>query len=161
MRVYSPFFFTVYDETGPVGPHRLGQGTHYSIFRAIVWEDNAPLFHDFACIWDEDHDERIVWVIEQLFVRDMLRQAVAIGERKGSVTVILKDQQPPFFESLVRRLSENVLGDAWAASVDTFPETGAIINAKETLVQAYLQGIVALWNLGTKPCEYYRENPSG
>ena len=61
MRVYSPFFHTVYDQSEPVGV--LGQGTHYSVLRFVeVVADNPShtMFCDFAVIWDEDHDTRIV-----------------------------------------------------------------------------------------------------
>ena len=63
MKQYSPFFSTLHDEDGPVG--HLGGGTHYSVLRAVLWEPE-PAFHDFAVVWDEDHDLRVVWVLEQM-----------------------------------------------------------------------------------------------
>ena len=78
MRTYSPFFQTLYDEQAPVG--HLGRGTHYSVLRAAVFHDELgeilpenrykgphAKFHDFAVIWDEDHDKRVIEVIEQIY----------------------------------------------------------------------------------------------
>lgn len=68
----SCFFHTLHDEPGRVGS--LGRGTHYSVLRAVIWEPE-PRFHDFAVIWDEDHDTRIIGVLEQLYVRRLSLRA--------------------------------------------------------------------------------------
>src|SRR4051812_20247485 len=71
MQKYSEFFQTLHDEQAPVG--YLGRGTHYSILRAVVFSDSLakPLFDarflDFAVIWDEDHDARIIEPIQKLY----------------------------------------------------------------------------------------------
>ena len=41
MRQYSPFFQTLYDELAPVG--QLGHGTHYSVLRCVVWQDETRM----------------------------------------------------------------------------------------------------------------------
>src|SRR5260370_21913517 len=90
---YSAFFQTLHDEAKPVG--KIGRGTHYSILRAQVWQDERlkPLkkgmLADFAVIWDEDHDERVIEVIEWLYFEGLLSPIRFIGERKGSLTVLL------------------------------------------------------------------------
>ena len=69
-RHYSDYFTTIYDETAPVG--HLGRGTHYSVMRYASWYDveckrlNRPQTHDFAIIWDEDHDTRIFYALEKI-----------------------------------------------------------------------------------------------
>jgi Bacterial RNA polymerase, alpha chain C terminal domain len=96
MRTYSDFFKTLHDETGPTG--HLGRGTHYSVLRAIVFHD--PLgkalpegqFADFAVIWDEDHDERVMVPIEEFYRRGILSSFLVFGERKGAFTAILSNK---------------------------------------------------------------------
>lgn len=152
MRVYSPFFSTLHDEAAAIG--HLGRGTHYSILRAILWQPEAQ-FHDFAVIWDEDHDRRIIWIIEQLFVKRMLAPVLAIGERKGSITALTSKPQPESYASALLSVAESVPSDSFSAEVQHFPEAdGMIINDEASRVHGYLGGIHALWSLGTKPCHF-------
>lgn len=161
MRQYSPFFQTLHDEEQPVG--HLGRGTHYSVLRCVTWHSQylEPLrkaaFHDFAIIWDEDHDERIIPVIEGLYFQGLLAPALFVGERKGSLTLLTED-------SFVKNLSQSSF-EAYAASVDetaqppdedywpthihsfTQPE-GHIINDSEERVALYLNNLRQLWLLG-------------
>ena len=71
MHKYSAFFETLHDERTPTG--KLGRGTHYSVLRAVVFSDSmgkpltAAQFADFAIIWDEDHDERVIEPIEKFY----------------------------------------------------------------------------------------------
>jgi hypothetical protein len=96
MRTYSDFFRTLHDETGPVG--YLGQGTHYSVLRAVVFHDpmGTPLlqgrFADFAVIWDEDHDVRVMEPIEEVYRRGLLSSFLMFGEHKGVFTGILTNR---------------------------------------------------------------------
>src|SRR5262245_22614187 len=90
---YSPFFDVLYDQKTPVG--EFLRGTHYSVLRAAVWQDCAlkPLKRaqllDFAVIWDEDHDERVIEVIERMYFGGLLSPVLFIGERKGCLSIIL------------------------------------------------------------------------
>jgi hypothetical protein len=96
MQRYSDFFKTLHDETNPTG--YLGRGTHCSILRAVVFHDPAgkPLpegqFADFAVIWDEDHDVRVMEPIEEIYRRGLLSSFLMFGERKGSFTAILSNK---------------------------------------------------------------------
>ncbi len=156
MRVYSPFFSTLYDEAGPVGS--LGRGTHYSILRAVIWPNGEPRFHDFAVIWDEDHDLRIIWVIEQLYARRLLQPIIAIGERKGGVTALTSTSQPQSYESGVYEVTSDVPSDSFGAEIQLFPGIdGMVINDTTARVRDYLAGIHALWVLGTKACQFTTE----
>lgn len=73
---YCPFFQTLHDETRPVG--HLGRGSHYSVLRVPTWHDELlnPLqsatFLDFAIVWDEDQDERIIDAILILYLGGLL-----------------------------------------------------------------------------------------
>ena len=70
----------------------FGRGTHYSVLRVPIWQDEwlSPLpqgaLLDFAVIWDEDHDERVMQVIEELYFSGLLGPVRFVGERKGSLT---------------------------------------------------------------------------
>jgi Bacterial RNA polymerase, alpha chain C terminal domain len=96
MQTYSDFFKTLHDETSPTG--FLGRGTHYSVLRAVVFHDlmGKPLtkgqFADFAVIWDEDHDIRVMDPIEEIYRRGLLLSFLIFGERKGTFTAILADE---------------------------------------------------------------------
>jgi hypothetical protein len=152
---YSDLLSTLYDEVGPVGT--LGRGSHYSVLRAVVWNP-APQFHDFAVVWDEDHDTRVIWVIEQLYVKQLLSSVVAVGERKGGITVLTRTQQRPEFATQVSSIAEGVPSDCFSSEVELFAEaTGMIINDSIARVRAYLAGIDALWQLGAKPLSFATE----
>ena len=92
MQTYCDFFQTLHDETSPVG--YLGRGTHCSVLRAVVFHDplGNPLsegrFADFAVIWDEDHDVRVMEPIQEIYRRGLLPSFVMFGEHKGSFTAI-------------------------------------------------------------------------
>lgn len=166
---YSTLFSCLHDERHPVGT--LGRGTHHSIFRCPQWRDfptilDAPLVQDFCVVWDEDHDERIIRVIERIYMADLLSPVMFIGERKGGLTVILR-------ESVLERVSEDAyqeyveklveladdLDDPWGCSVGTFSYSNEpVIDAMSTIVNddpsrvgKYLIGIHASWVLGLKP----------
>ena len=106
MQKYSDFFKTLHDETGPTG--YLGQGTHYSVLRAVVFHD--PLgkilpegqFADFAVIWDGDHDIRVMEPIEEIYRRGLLPSFTTFGEHKGFFTAILSNKITEALEATPR-----------------------------------------------------------
>jgi len=152
MKTYSHFFSTLHDETAPVGA--LGRGTHYSVFRA-VFLGHEPRFHDFAIIWDEDHDVRVVWVVEQMLARGLFGPVLVIGERKGGVTVLTASPQNAAYVAQVETLTAELPSDSFTCAVEHFSFPSAmIISDSVERVQAYLAGVDALWRLGDKPCEF-------
>lgn len=74
---YSPFFQPLHDEKQAVG--HFGRGTHYSVLRVPIWHDERlkPLpqgeLLDFAIIWDEDHDDRVIEPIEEMYFAGFAR----------------------------------------------------------------------------------------
>lgn len=160
---YSPFFQTLHDEPAPVG--NFGRGTHYSVLRVPIWQDEwlKPLAQgallDFAVIWDEDHDERVIEAIDELYFAGLLAPVRFIGERKGHLSVLVDaktveawDQRSyKNYREAVSDISRR-LEDPWPATVD--PVLGpnqSIIHAAREDVIAYLQNIRLLWQLGMKP----------
>lgn len=178
---YSTLFSTLYDEPEPVG--QLGRGTHYSILRSVEWLDVTrrplalPQVHDFAVIWDEDHDERVIDAIERLYMAGLMSPVQFIGERKGFLTVIVAakfqfsgtEADARAYTSAVEAIGQS-LDDAWTTEVGWFDRApgnphqnnpGGIIADQGRRVQTYLEHIDGLWRLGTKdfaptPAEEYR-----
>lgn len=168
---YSTLFSTVYDESEPVG--NLGRGTHYSVLRCAEWFDvtrthlNQAEVHDFAVIWDEDHDTRVIQVIEQLYMEGLLSPVQFIGERKAFLTVIVaakfyfwgSEDNIRDYENRIKYIAENLGFDSWIAEVGMFDrapgnphqnDPKGIVAAETHRVQTYLNNIDSLWTLGTK-----------
>lgn len=155
MRQYSHFFSTIHDESEPLGD--LGRGAHYSVLRAVLWQPKLA-FHDFAAIWDEDHDVRVIWVAEQLLAEGLLAPVVAIGERKGALAVITSTRTSEKYAQQVEDIAQGVPHDPFTSDVAFFPESvGTVIQAEEARVRAYLAGIFALWQVGTKKPQFSTE----
>lgn len=155
LRKYSEFFQTLHDESTPTG--LLGRGTHYSVFRAIVFVGAEGLsqarFHDFAVIWDEDHDERVMKAIEKVYFAGLLSNFLMFGERKGGFTAISGTSlQCP--EPLARQLNDitsHLDGDSWLSSIAELEQTAnPIIGDDDKKVSLYLKTVHMLWQLGTK-----------
>lgn len=170
---YSHYFSCLYDEPEPVG--NLGRGTHYSVFRTAEWLDVVrhplprPQTHDFAVIWDEDHDTRVIEAVEKLYMAGLLSPVQFIGERKGTLTVIVAARfywhNTVDIDEYKRRVLEIVqdLDDPWTAQIGSFDRnpgspqntfTEGFIHADEHRVEIYLRNIDSLWSLGTRDYEY-------
>jgi hypothetical protein len=162
MRTYSPFFQTLHDESSPVGD--LGRGTHYSVLRCLCWHDECqkPLkqakHHDIAIIWDEDHDERVIELLEQLHASGLLSSIAILGERKGTANVVMLDATAKALGATgVAKLLKSIediaqaLPDPWSAHVGTLTAPDCIIDDKDEKIAIYLQNLNMLWKLGGKP----------
>jgi hypothetical protein len=170
VRQYSKLFTCLYDEAAPVGA--LGRGTHYSVFRSVEWLDVTrrplafPQVHDFAVIWDEDHDERVIEAIERIYMAGLLSPVQFIGERKGGLTAIVAAKfyftgtaaDTESYRRAVEANSEDP-DDPWPVQLGSFDrQPGSphqsffegLISDTDYRVGLYLANIDALWNLGTK-----------
>lgn len=157
---YSPFFQTLHDETQPVG--HLGRGTHYSVLRVPIWQDEwlNPLGQasllDFAVIWDEDHDERVIEVIETLYFGGLLAPVRFIGERKGSLSVLIDAKTVEAWDRVALKNYREAVSDVSQSQEDPWPATvdavsgpnRSIIHAPDEHVSLYLRNIELLWKLG-------------
>lgn len=160
---YCPFFQTLHDETRPVG--NLGRGTHYSVLRVPVWHDESLnrlercAFLDFAVIWDEDHDDRVIDAIMTLYVTGLLSPVRYIGERKGVLSVLLapdlvRDSEPGRLEQYRDDINDicQCLEDPWTAQIDSADgQRHSIIHDSAEKVGLYLKNIDMLWQLGVNP----------
>lgn len=172
--LYSTIFSCLYDEQVPIG--YVGRGTHYSVFRSVEWLDverrqlSKPQIHDFAVIWDEDHDERVIDVIERIYMAGLLSPVQFIGERKGGLSIVLAakyycgssdDFRGAEFARLVGPLVSDVNGDSWNVELGCFDrhdmsarghqtELPSIIQDDDEVAFTYLKNIDNMWRLGTK-----------
>jgi hypothetical protein len=170
--VYSPLFTCLHDEPEPVGS--LGRGTHYSVFRSVEWLDVTrtrlakPQVHDFAVIWDEDHDTRVIDAVEAIYMEGLLSPVQFIGERKGTLTVIvaakfywgLAEDELGAYQGALEHIAQTATDDMWTFELgffdrsphDPFHQTDlkSIIHAEGHRVVNYLRTVDSLWSLGTK-----------
>ena len=166
---YSNIVSCLYDQPIPVG--NLGRGAHYSIFRSTQFRDTdgrrteEASLHDFAVIWDEDHDTRIIDLVEELHLSGLLWPVMFIGERKGGVTVVMDDRLrragnigSDYLNRVVQICDRQP--DPWGCDFgifDVFFEREVSTTNPSSLIQAtkdevvpYLQSINMLWKLGLK-----------
>jgi hypothetical protein len=161
MKKYSDFFKTLHDEQSPTG--YLGRGTHYSILRAVVFNDASgsylprAQFADFAVIWDEDHDERVIEPIEKIYRYGLLPHFLMFGERKGIFSAVLANQgqepdQASSLQAALHAITQD-LEDSWPAQVVTSLDSDdlSIIDATVEKTSLYLKNLAMLWELGVKP----------
>lgn len=170
---YSDFFSCLYDE--PSAMTRFGQGAHYSIFRAVEWLDvwrkplKLPEVHDFAVIWDKDHDARIIRVLERFYMAGLLSPVQFVGEHEGTITVIVdvefwhhanesefKDYTADLQE-ICRRVDHD---EYWSVNTGMFDRStcwppdetkvDGLIEADEYRAVTYLRNIENLWQVGVK-----------
>lgn len=171
---YSSILHCIYDE--PEAHGHLGRGTHYSVFRVPEWFDvmgmplKNALQHDFAVLWDEDHDERIIPVLERLYVNGLLFPVQFIGERKGMIFAILasrfwylsSEAALETYQAEFKNLSGEVEGDWWSTEFGMFSKSlvngaphqtnlGGIVNDLTEKVDTYVRNIDNLWSIGSKP----------
>ena len=161
---YSPLFQTLHDETRPIG--NLGRATHYSVLRAPVWYDKFMkrtercAFLDFAVIWDEDHDTRVIDVIMDLYTSGKLSPIKYIGERKGALSILLDPEVALNWDlgileqycTYVQNLCGCIDGDYWSSDVKGFGDSEpSLVFGSGGKISAYLNNIDILWELGVKP----------
>ncbi|MET4675877.1 MULTISPECIES: hypothetical protein [unclassified Luteibacter] len=168
VQTYSSFFHCLYDQPEmPDGP----SGT-YSVFRAIDARDveqqptPLPRLHDFAVIWDDDRDTRIIPVLEEMLMAGLLPGVQFIGEHKGTLTIILAARtyrkiDLKAYAKRVEALTE-AAGDFWSVTLGMFDHTpgnlhrGHQCNFQEIIglgaeaEHALLFTIDHRWKLGTK-----------
>ena len=181
---YSDYFRTIYDEQEPIG--NLGRGTHYSVLRCAEWHDvianrlNKPCTHDFAVIWDEDHDTRVFNPIERMYGLGLLAPVQFIGERKAGLSVVVAakfyfaEDRRHFdgYCGAIQEIANDVLGDVWHVEVGYYDKVGphhqtalpdGMIHCRTPALDTYLRNIDNLWDLGTKPFKIkqpvYEPNP--
>ncbi|WP_045459134.1 hypothetical protein [Vibrio campbellii] len=166
-QIYSSLFSTIYDQ--PESSSNFGGGVHYSVLRAVEWlnVERQPLskaeIHDFAIIWDADHDTRVIQFIERLYVEGLLSPIQFIGEYKGTVTIILAAKyefgldNTKEYKRKVSEIATNLKFDSWNCNFGMFDRAGPehqcdfseLIGVDHKSTFIYLRSIDLQWKLGT------------
>ena len=181
--IYSSLLNCLYDEPEEKGS--MGRGCHYSVFRVAEWFDviGKPVAqaykHDFAVIWDEDHDTRVIEAIERLYLAGLLFPVQYIGERKGMLTIILAAKfywigsavDLEIYKSKVTNIMSNDLSlDSWLCDFGMFDkvliddvhphqtEYAGLIADTTKRVDTYIRNIDNLWNIRSQPYKYRPNN---
>jgi hypothetical protein len=167
---YSPLLHTLYDEPSPVG--HIGRGAHYSVLGAMQWQHPLegeslvyPLIQRVGVLWDEDHDTRVIDMLEAGYLHSLLYPVLFIGERKASLTVVVRDEfdLSDDFAALWERTVERVgstINDHWNVEVVHVRDAtvkAQVINDKADVVNTYLRNILNVWQLGMHrhPCQHF------
>lgn len=168
---YSSLFACLYDHKDPSVP----TWTHHSIFRCVEYRDvtrkllSEPVIHDFAIIWDEDHDTRVIAAVERIYMAGLMAPVQFIGEHKGTLTAIIAAKawfgMEEDAESYARRLYSAVnegAQDQWPVVLGMFDrsdrdlrdahqtELKQIIGVDPQVEHTFLLNLDAVWKLGTK-----------
>src|SRR5260370_15534285 len=171
---YSPFFQPLHDEKQAVG--HFGRGPHASVRRVPIghYERLKSLRQgerlDFAIIWDEDHDDRVIEPIEEMYFAGLLAPVRFIGERKGTLSVLIDSETAAWdektrrnYHAAVNRISQS-LDDPWPVNVDPVfgfrPESSIVHGAAEEIA-TYLKNIQLLWKLGRRPALEHLQDQRG
>lgn len=155
MQSYSPLLYTVYDQPSPIG--HLGRGVHYSVLQFLNWFDldghlaDSSSPHQFAVIWDEDHDIRVINVIDEAVRQKVMQNVLFIGERKGSLSVLLKKETSDKRMKSIAETFSHLGGtqeDSWPTETFRYPDgLKTLIHDSESKIKPYLDHILALWNM--------------
>lgn len=188
MPAYSTLFQCLYDQPAPVGA--LGNGSHYSVFRTFESHDvdlrpcAVRQIHDFAVIWDIDHDVRVIRVAEALIANNLFSPVQFIGEQQGTLRIIVAartlgvlpdETRERYFRRLQEVVAQAMPDDQWTCVIGKFDrnsgshrnvsshqnEPERIVTAPEHVTVAFLTTIDAQWNLGTRDWDYGFGYPPG
>lgn len=159
---YSDFFRTEHDEQRNVGV----LNAHHSILSVPKFSSSksALKLQRIAVIWDEDHDERVIDILEAAYFENLLDPLLFIGEWRGAVSVIvhsdLKQDELKSYERLWQIVSDKaVQGDTFRVDVMTREEY--VSTAEPDLgpkLLSYLNYIDDAWDLGLHT---YHAKPAG
>jgi hypothetical protein len=143
--------------------------------RSVEWLDVCrkplvlPHVHDFAVVWDDDHDERVIDAIERMYMAGLLSPVQFIGERKGILSALVAaryrfsgpETEYKNYVEQIEDICHSVHGDHWPVEIGMFDrspacpphqtEIAGIIAADEYRAVTYLRNVDSLWRLGTRP----------
>ena len=158
---YSTIFHTVYDQPAPVGVLTLGHGNHYSVlscpqWRGVLNEDTLGEVRNqmIGVIWDEDHDTRVIRVLERAYINHLMAPVMFVGERRAKLRVVVQDDLL-FGEDYLAEWRGSVLealadSDDWGVEIVCLKDVGShgLIVADKAVVNRYLGVIRDLWAVG-------------
>ena len=134
----------LYNQTERVG----FSDEHYSVYQVAEWFDpggnlTAPAtLKNFAVLWDRRHDERILDVVDSLYLNGLLYPVLFIGECDGAVKLVLDSNchtSKKYREKVMVRAWES-MECAWIIGVEWFD------NSENN--EPFLRDIYRRWRLG-------------
>lgn len=165
---YSPYFKTIIDERES---GLFGRGSHISILECLMPIEDQIKKYRFGVVWDEDHDERVIKVIEHLYSMGLMNDVIFIGERKGNLTIVFDDgfttqyDIPQNYIDSVEAVCDTALeyscgGDNWPVNI--FPtiedSEGYLMQGSQEFAIGYLKGVQAQWGLGLYLSLFYNRS---
>lgn len=103
-------------------------------------------------VWDEDHDDGIIQVIERLYRACMLPGFMMFGERKGTLTAVMSEEYRAPVSIKLGEIAWSPNDDAWIPVMCGINDSDLrIIDAPTENVRLYLRNIQMLWQLGSHP----------
>jgi len=160
---YSTLFNTVHDQHEPTVD--IGRGAHFSILSTAQWLDMQlipmarAVVQRIAIIWDEGHDTRIIPMLEAALINGIISPVLFVGERKGSVTLMLDMGSPlikdPEFIQAWQKICYGPDDDHWSLTIIGWGEnTHPLIHDEFHKAVAYLEMIDAQFKLGLWEYKY-------
>lgn len=155
---YSKVLYTEYDQPTVIGT--LGHGNHYSILSFPQWRGllNEPERREvrnqrIGVIWDEDHDTRVIRVIERAYADRLMAPVLFVGECKAYLRVVVQDEFEfggGYLTDWKLSLAQALTNDSWAVEIIHLKDVGSygIVVADKEVVGRYLGGIIDLWGVG-------------
>ena len=137
----------LYNQTERVG----FSDEHYSVYQVVEWLDlggnlTAPAkLKNFTIIWDYDHDERILDVVDSLYLNGLLHPVLFAGESEGVLRLVLDSNchTPSDYQELVLHTTEKALEpsyDVWTLDVEWFDDSENN--------EPFLRDIYRRWRIG-------------
>ncbi|TRO38593.1 hypothetical protein EQ832_12125 [Pseudomonas sp. ALS1131] len=159
--VYSHFFRTEYDEQQNIGVLEA----HCSILSvpSLNKKDAVLDVQRVAVIWDEDHDERVIPILEAACFKGLLRNVLFIAEHKGAVSIIMDESAKSFLRNARQKkwqeiCDEVVENDEFSADVMSKEEyVQTLVDSLQPMYENYLNHICDVWSLG--PHDFYPAKP--
>jgi hypothetical protein len=114
-------------------------------------------FTNFAVIWDEDHDTRVIEPIEEIYRRGLLPSFLMFGEHKGVFTAIrfnrgffaFNTTRREFLRAEINAICQS-LNDPWPSEVVALGDpNNPVIDDTDEKVSLYLRNLEMLWQLGS------------
>ncbi|MDD2133223.1 hypothetical protein [Pseudomonas kurunegalensis] len=149
---YSDFFRTEHDEQRNVA----SIAAHYSVLSipSFISSTGAIKIQRVAIIWDADHDERVIDVLEAAYFENLVGPVLFIGEYKGAVSVIVnsdrinKNEISEYEEQWRRICDDAVQDDKFRLDVMTTEEYVKTADEKlQPILCTYLKFIKDAWGL--------------
>lgn len=123
-------------------------GIHHEVYSYVKFIEpgDSPQYGRIAVIYDQDHDVRILGVVERMYYNGVLDGVVAIHERRGLVGILTDFESAGVPSDQIIKILSDVEGDNWSLagvvsvrdldSSCTFlgTKTKAIANAYMTLL---------------------------